>query len=94
MVGNKRADKQWLLYSHSFSYTCQMDIEGSEYYALQGMKKTIQRFLPVLAFSVYHKRDDFTKSTINHGTLNIFSSHFCAISHLHNIQRRNAAAYE
>lgn len=38
-----------------------MDIEGSEYQALTGMKKTIHEFLPILAFSVYHKRDDFFK---------------------------------
>ncbi len=40
-----------------------MDIEGSEYYALLGAKKIIQRDKPVLAVCVYHKEDDFFKLT-------------------------------
>jgi len=35
-----------------------MDIEGYELLALEGMKKTIQKFLPKLAISVYHLADD------------------------------------
>ncbi len=36
-----------------------MDIEGSEYYALKGAKRVIERDHPTLAVCVYHKQDDF-----------------------------------
>ena len=36
-----------------------MDIEGSEYRALEGAKDTIQKFKPILAISVYHRLFDF-----------------------------------
>ena len=35
-----------------------MDIEGSEINALQGCKKTIQKYAPKLAVSVYHNNED------------------------------------
>lgn len=35
-----------------------MDIEGAELAALEGAQKTIQRWQPVLAISLYHKRED------------------------------------
>ena len=35
-----------------------MDIEGSELAALEGAKKTIEKFNPVLAVCVYHKKED------------------------------------
>jgi len=35
-----------------------MDIEGSEYKALEGSKKTIERFKPKLAICVYHRYSD------------------------------------
>ncbi|MBR4791682.1 MAG: FkbM family methyltransferase [Treponema sp.] len=38
-----------------------MDIEGSEYNALLGAKRTIQEFVPTLAICVYHKKDDLIK---------------------------------
>lgn len=35
-----------------------MDIDGAEYDALEGAKKTIIEYQPTLAVCVYHKRDD------------------------------------
>jgi len=35
-----------------------MDIEGSEYEALEGSRETIERSVPVLAISVYHRPED------------------------------------
>jgi hypothetical protein len=36
-----------------------MDIEGSELAALQGAEKTLRKFRPTLAVSVYHNLSDF-----------------------------------
>jgi FkbM family methyltransferase len=36
-----------------------MDIEGFEYYALQGAQKTIKKFHPLLLISIYHSGKDF-----------------------------------
>ena len=38
-----------------------MDIEGSEYNAIIGARKTIERYMPTMMISVYHKRDDFIR---------------------------------
>lgn len=38
-----------------------MDIEGAEYEALKGCKKTIQKYQPILAISVYHCFDDIIR---------------------------------
>lgn len=38
-----------------------MDIEGAEFNALCGMQETIIKNKPILAISVYHKRDDYFK---------------------------------
>lgn len=40
-----------------------LDIEGAEYYALNGMKGLIQKNCPIIAVCVYHLRDDFFKLT-------------------------------
>jgi FkbM family methyltransferase len=36
-----------------------MDIEGSEFYAIQGAERTIKKFKPVLIISLYHGGKDF-----------------------------------
>ena len=38
-----------------------MDIEGAEPYALEGAVKTIKKFRPNLAISIYHNMDDFSQ---------------------------------
>ena len=38
-----------------------MDIEGAEYQALQGAKRIIEGYQPVLAVRMYHKMEDFIK---------------------------------
>lgn len=38
-----------------------MDIEGAERYALKGAEKTIRKFKPKLAISIYHSLDDFVE---------------------------------
>lgn len=35
-----------------------MDIEGAEFYALQGAEKSIRKFVPTLCISLYHKSSD------------------------------------
>ena len=40
-----------------------MDIEGAEPYALEGAVKTIKKYRPNLAISIYHNMDDFSKIT-------------------------------
>ena len=35
-----------------------MDIEGSEYNALLGARETIVRNRPILAISIYHRKED------------------------------------
>ena len=46
LIGNNKVD--WI----------KMDLEGSELKALEGAKKTIQKFKPVLTICVYHKKED------------------------------------
>jgi hypothetical protein len=36
-----------------------LDIEGSELSALKGAQRTLERFRPSLAISLYHSLDDF-----------------------------------
>lgn len=40
-----------------------MDIEGAEFQAISGMRILIERNHPVIAMSVYHRRDDFYRLT-------------------------------
>ncbi len=36
-----------------------MDIEGAEVSALRGAQKTIEKNIPIMAISIYHRIDDY-----------------------------------
>ena len=48
-----------------------MDIEGAEFNALKGAEKTIRKFMPNLAISLYHSLEDFISIPIYLNSLNL-----------------------